>query len=252
VLETGVSLVPACEVVARERALARDWSGELRCLSVGRLSREKNPLLLLDAIAAIRERDPRWRLVIAGDGPLRATIADAVAARGLGDVVTLAGEVANGPRLWQLYRGSHVFLHVSLTEGLPQVLVEAHAAGIPVVATDVGGVRAALGDGARGLLVPPCDAPAAADALERLAGDPGLRQRLLLAGLAHARGETLEAQVARLAGFIEEAARLPVPRSRLPRRPAPPAARSNAQTQATGTSRRPRTRAAQGTASRSG
>jgi hypothetical protein len=252
VLETGVSLVPAYEVVTAERALARDWSGELRCLSVGRLSPEKNPLLLLDAIAAIRERDPRWRLVIAGDGPMRLAVTAAVAARGLGEVVALAGEVPNGPKLWELYRSSHAFLHVSLTEGLPQVLIEAHAAGVPVVATDVGGVRAALGDGARGLLVPPRDAAAAAAAIGRLADEPELRQRLVLAGIDHARAETLEAQVARLAWFIEQAARPRAAQSRSPHPPAPRAARSSARTQATGTARQPRTRAARGTASRPG
>ena len=252
VLETGVSLVPAHEVVTPEHALARDWSGELRCLSVGRLSPEKNPLLLLDAIVAIRERDPRWRLVITGDGPMRAAVTAAVAARGLGTVVTLPGEVPNGPKLWELYRNAHAFLHVSLTEGLPQVLVEAHAAGVPVVATDVGGVRAALGDGASGLLIPPRDAAAAAAAVGRLADDPELRRRLVLAGIDHARAETLEGQVARLASFIEEAARPAAAQSRSPLRPTPRAARNSARTQATGTARRPRTQAARGTASRPG
>jgi glycosyltransferase involved in cell wall biosynthesis len=247
VLELSVSLVPAREIVAPEHALARDWTGDLRCLSVGRLAPEKNPLMLVDTIAALRERDARWRLVVAGDGPLRDAVEAAVATRGLEHAVDVFGEVTNGPWLWKLYRSSHAFLHVSLTEGLPQVLVEANAAGTPVVATDVGSVGEALSG--RGLLVPPRDPHAAAAALERLAREPLLRRSLVLAGLDHARRDTLEAQVERLAEFIELAAPPPAtPRPRQPRR-VPPRATGSARTRATGTSLRSHTRAAQGTAS---
>jgi glycosyltransferase involved in cell wall biosynthesis len=206
VLCTGFSLVPEREVADAARAVARAWDGGLRVLSVGRLDREKNPLLLVDVLAALRARSPRWRLAVAGDGPLGEELRAAVAARGLRDAVDLLGEVPNGPRLWSEYRRSHAFLHVSLTEGLPQVLFEAQAAGLPVVATAVGGVACALGNGARGLLVPPGDAAAAARALERLAGDDALRRRLVRAGIAHAREETLERQLDRLASFVRAAA----------------------------------------------
>jgi glycosyltransferase involved in cell wall biosynthesis len=247
--ELAVSLVPAREVLPPARALTRDWDGELRCLSVGRLAQEKNPLLLLDVIAELRRRNRQWRLLVAGDGPLRPALEEAIAARGLEPAVDLLGEVTNGPWLWELYRTSHAFLHVSLTEGLPQVLVEAHAAGTPVVATDVGGVAAALAHGERGLLVPPCDVGATADALEQLALEPGLRRQLVLAGIEHARTQTLEAQVARLSDLIARTAR---PRATQPRRshhPARPATRDSARTRATGTTPRPHTPAAPGTAS---
>jgi glycosyltransferase involved in cell wall biosynthesis len=206
VLRTGFSLVGRADVEPLERALAKDWSGELRVLSVGRLDPEKNPLLLLDVVERLRSEDPRWRLTVAGDGPLRAALAAAIAERRLGDAVELPGEVPNGPRLWRLYRGSHSFLHVSLTEGLPQVLFEAQAAGLPIVATEVGGVPAALGHGRRGLLVPPQDAPAAAAALARLASEPALRRRLVTAALSWAKDETLERQLDRLSGFVAQAA----------------------------------------------
>jgi glycosyltransferase involved in cell wall biosynthesis len=242
-LELGVSLVSERDAASPERALRRDWSGELRCLSVGRLAPEKNPLLLLDTIVALRRRDPRWRLVVAGDGPLRPTLEAAIAGRGLQHAVDLLGEVTNGPWLWNLYRQSHAFLHVSLTEGLPQVLVEANAAGTPVVATDVGGVAEALKD--RGLLIPPRNAAAAADALERLAHDPALRRRLVLRGIEHARRESIEAQVEALTALIvSRAGTQPLQ----PHHRAQPAARGSARTPATGTARRPRTPAAQGTA----
>ena len=149
-------------------------------------------------------RNPRWRLTVAGAGPLAAELAAGVTRRGLEEVVDLRGYVPNGPMLWELYRSSHAFLHVSLTEGLPQVIVEAAAAGLPIVATAVGGVAAALGHGARGLLVPPRDALVAVEALERLATDEGLRSRLMRAGIEHVRGETLEAQRDRVLEFVSE------------------------------------------------
>jgi glycosyltransferase involved in cell wall biosynthesis len=201
VLASGFSLVPAAEVLSPERALARDWSGELRLLSVGRLDPEKNPLLLAEVAARLRAHDPRWRLTVAGDGALRPQLERLAAGAG----IELLGHVPSGPRLWDLYRRSHALLHVSLTEGLPQVLVEAMAAGLPIVATDVGGVRGALRSGRRGLLVPPGDAAAAAAALGRLATDAPLRRRLATEGIVHARRHTLESQLDQLAAFIREA-----------------------------------------------
>jgi glycosyltransferase involved in cell wall biosynthesis len=207
VLATGFSLVRAAELADLEAALARPWDGELTLLSVGRLDPEKNPLLLLDVIAGLRQRDPRWRLLIAGDGPLHERLAAEIAGRGLEGVVELLGEVPNGPALWDLYRRSHAFLHVSLTEGLPQVLAEAHAAGVPVVATAVGGVPAALGGGRTGLLIEPRDAGAAIAALERLADDEALRRRLVATARAEAERETLEVQLDRLVAFVSASAR---------------------------------------------
>jgi glycosyltransferase involved in cell wall biosynthesis len=81
-------------------------------------------------------------------------------------------------------------------------LFEANASGTPVVATDVGGVRDALGGGARGLLIPPRDAGAAAAAVDRLRTDPALRARLVRAGLEYAAQETTEAQLARIAPLL--------------------------------------------------
>lgn len=205
VLVTGFSLVPRAELVDRDTALARSWDGERVVLSVGRLDSEKNPLLLADVIAQLRAGDARWRLVVAGDGPLRAALEERLEALGVRDAVRLLGEVANGPELWALYRSCTAFLHVSLTEGLPQVLFEAQAAGLPIVATAVGGVPEALRDGRTGLLVGPRDATACVDALQRLADDGALRADLIAAGLRAVEQDTLEAQLDRLATFFARA-----------------------------------------------
>jgi glycosyltransferase involved in cell wall biosynthesis len=206
VVSTGFSLVSQRELTATEDALSKPWDSELVVLSVTRLDPEKNPLLLLDVIRGLRDHDPRWRMVVAGDGPLRGEMERRIAELGLADTVELPGEVPNGPQLWRLYRDSHIFLHVSFTEGLPQVLYEAQAAGTPIVATDVGGVSEALGAGASGILIQPDDASVAIAAVQRVANDRRLRESLVTAGLENAARETLEAQLDRLAAFIRASA----------------------------------------------
>ncbi len=202
-LALPVSLVRASSVVERSAALARDFDGdELRLLTVSRLDEEKNPLLLADVLAELLRADGRWRLLIAGEGPCEGDLRARLAELGVSDRAVLLGHVDLEPGLLELYRSSHAFLHVSWTEGLPQVLFEAFAAGLPVVATAVGGVAAAARDAA--LLVRPGDAAAAARELERIAGDRRLRERLAERALARASETTLEATSERLAAFLAD------------------------------------------------
>jgi glycosyltransferase involved in cell wall biosynthesis len=199
-LPVAVSLVHGREVVPTEEALRRSYEGQLTILAVGRLEAEKNPLLLADVLASLRRRDPRWRLVVYGEGPLEPALAARLTELGVRDHAELRGYLPIEDGLMDAYRAAHVFLHVAWTEGLPQVLFEAFASGLPLVATDVGGVRGAV-DGAA-LLVPPGDANAAVEALARIGDDPVLRERLVLAGLALARESTIELVCARLASFL--------------------------------------------------
>jgi glycosyltransferase involved in cell wall biosynthesis len=199
VLSGGFSLIRRDELTPLDEALARSWDGEIRLVSVGRIDPEKNPLLMLDVVERL---DRRWRLAVVGSGPLLGEMQRAVVERDLAGRVELLGYVPNGEELWRVYASSHAFLHVSLTEGHPMVFFEAESAGLPIVATDVGGVSAALGAGERGLLVPPQDAAAMADALERLAAEPDLRERLIRAGMAHAEANTMEARLDAVAEFF--------------------------------------------------
>jgi glycosyltransferase involved in cell wall biosynthesis len=201
--ELVVSLVPAAEL--ERTATARDYAGELSILSVGRLDEEKNPLLLAEVLALLHRRDPRWRLLVCGEGDLAGALSDRLSELGVAERAELLGYVPMGEELFELYRSSHALLHVSWTEGFPQVLVEAFACVLPVVATDVGGVRDGVGDAA--LLIPPGDPEAAAEALERVAGDGELRARLTDAGSERAAGLTLEFQTARLVAFLDAARR---------------------------------------------
>jgi glycosyltransferase involved in cell wall biosynthesis len=199
-LELSVSLVSEHDIVNRDEAVARSYDGELRILSVGRLDPEKNPLLLADVLAGLSRNGRRWRLIVCGDGPLEGDLASRLDQLGLEHMAELRGYVALEDGLLQLYRDSHVFLHVSWTEGLPQVLFEAFASGLPMVATAVGGVPGGV-DGA-GLLIPPGDAPAAVAALQRVVDERPFREQLIERGLEQARAHTVESESRRLAAFI--------------------------------------------------
>lgn len=199
-LPISVSLIRAADVPEAPPAAA-DWeAAELRALSVGRLEAEKNPLLLADVLAELRRQDPRWRLDVCGEGPLADDLAERLAELGQSDAARMLGYVPVDGGLLDLYRSSHALLHVSFTEGVPQIMFEAFAAGLPIVATAVGGVPEAVGDDA--LQIPPADAPAAAESLSRLAADPALRERLRTGGLERLRSHTLEAECERLAAFL--------------------------------------------------
>jgi glycosyltransferase involved in cell wall biosynthesis len=198
-LPINVSLIRAQDIVAEPPA--RDYGGELRALSVGRIEAEKNPLMLADVLERGGDGSP-WRLAICGEGPMTPELETRLEALDVRDRADLLGYVPIDGGLLDLYRGSHALLHVSWTEGVPQILFEAFAAGLPVVATAVGGVAEAVGDAA--LLIPPGDPQAAADALRRLGEDADLRDRLARAGIERVRQVTLEAECSRLAKFLSE------------------------------------------------
>jgi glycosyltransferase involved in cell wall biosynthesis len=195
-----VSLLGEEQILSAED-VARDYQGsELRMLSVGRLDPEKNPLLLADVLASALRSDVRWRLDVCGDGTLLEALAARLQELNVADRAVLHGNVPIDDGLWALYRASHALIHVSLTEGVPQVLLEAFAARLPVVATAVGGVPELVAG--CGLLVGAENADAAAEALERLASDDALRAELLDGASARVREHTLTAECTRLAAFL--------------------------------------------------
>jgi glycosyltransferase involved in cell wall biosynthesis len=202
VLPIAVSLTRAADVAAPGTVRSSPPGSPIRVLSVGRLDREKNPLLLADVLARLTAGERRWRLVICGDGPMREELEQRLRELGVIEHSELLGYVPLDGGLADVYRSCDVLLHVSWTEGYPQVIVEAFAAGLPVVATAVGGVADAVGDAA--LLIPAGDAAAASAALERIAGDSALGAALAGAGVARATAQTLEAETARVVRFLSD------------------------------------------------
>jgi glycosyltransferase involved in cell wall biosynthesis len=150
-------------------------------------------------LAGLNAGAERWRLTVCGEGPLLEPLRARLAELGMEGQADLLGYVPFA-ELDQRYRGSDALLHVSWTEGLPQVLFEAFAAGLPVVATDVGGIRAAVGDAT--VLIPAGDPGAAIAAVRGLHADAGRREALVQAGFAFAREHTIESETGRVARFL--------------------------------------------------
>lgn len=195
-----VSMIRASQIVGPEVERTKSYGGPLTILSVGRLDEEKNPLMLADVLAGLRANGRDWRLVICGKGQCENQLIQRLEALGVSAAAQLKGYVPIDGGLRNLYIGAHVFLHVSWTEGVPQVLFEAFSTHLPVVATDVGGVATAAGNAA--LLIPPDNVGAAVRAVELIADDQTLRQTLTAAGARRASEHTLEAEAARVAEFL--------------------------------------------------
>ncbi len=155
---------------------------------VGRLSPEKGPEVLLGAA-----RGSGLLVLVAGDGPLRGVLE----AEGAGRALRFLGFV---PDVGQVLAAADLLALPSRTEGLPMAVLEAMAAGVPVVASAVGSLPEVLGDGA-GVLVPPGDVEALRDALVRLA-DPGPRHALALAARARVESRYGAAGMAR--SYLEQ------------------------------------------------
>ena len=170
----------------------RPHNGQIQVLYAGRLTREKGAGLLADSFLTARSRDPRLHLLLAGGGPEE----DALRAR-LGDAATFLGWLS-GDDLAAAYASADIFLFCSETDTFGQVILEAQASGLPVVAVAAGGPAELVADGRSGRLCSP-HADEIADAVVSLAGSPDARERLARGGLAAVADRSWEASLARLA-----------------------------------------------------
>jgi glycosyltransferase involved in cell wall biosynthesis len=155
---------------------------------------------LLEAFARVAARIPRAYLLLVGEGPERPLLETRIAAPDLRGRVVLTGEREDVPRL---LRSSEVATLASIREGFSNVVLECLAAGLPLAVTDVGGNREAMDGESTGLLVPPRDPPALAEALERLLGDEALRRRLSEACVRRAARFDLERTAAETEALYE-------------------------------------------------
>jgi glycosyltransferase involved in cell wall biosynthesis len=150
-------------------------------ITIGRLVKEKNHRLLLQAVAPLLGEDRR--LVVVGDGPLREELSAGVKQLPSGHYVHLTGARRDAPAL---LASADAFVLSSDSEGLPIGLLEAWAAGLPVVSTAVGGIPAAIRSGETGLLVPPGDQGALTAALRRVLDEDATLAGMAERGRAHA------------------------------------------------------------------
>jgi glycosyltransferase involved in cell wall biosynthesis len=179
VIANGVDLAEADAALAAARPEARAQLGlqrtDVGIAYVGRLHAEKGVGALIGAFHALLQTEPTARLLLAGDGPQRRALERTVDTLRLRPFVRFLGSV---PSPWPLLAGADVFALPSLWEGMPNALLEAMAAGLPVVATAVGAVPEMVADGREGLLVPPGDPAALARALLELAGSRARRAEM--------------------------------------------------------------------------
>jgi glycosyltransferase involved in cell wall biosynthesis/predicted metal-dependent phosphoesterase TrpH len=167
-------------------------SGEVNVLYAGRLSKEKGVDLLAETFLEARRRDPRLHLSLAGGGPEE----ELLRAR-LGEHATFLGWLS-GDALARAYASADVFLFASSTETFGQVVLEAQASGLPVVAVDRGGPACLIEHGETGLLAAP-DVNGLADAVVSMTSTPLLSERISRGALAAVRGRSWEAALDRLA-----------------------------------------------------
>lgn len=223
------------ETLERAAAGRKTVPGLCRVLYVGRLSPEKGLVNLIEALsllaagagraAAAREGvmgtgallvadrpSCRWQLTLTGHGAQLQELRARVGALGLGEQVRFAGLLDRAGVLREL-AAADLFVLPSLTEGFPKALVEAMAAGIPVVASGVGAIPMILGaDGATGRVILPGDAGALAGALADLAANPARRERMGRNAQRRARGWTLEAWAQQIGTELEAAWGVPLKR----------------------------------------
>lgn len=154
--------------IARER----HESSEIRIGVAARLAPVKGISFFIDAMRSVSQSVPQLRAEIAGDGPERTSLENQVRERDLEKIVSFAGWVDD---ISQTMRGWDIYVQPSLAEGLGISALEAMACGIPVVASNVGGLREIIVDGVTGFLVPPGDTRALAEKIWLLTTDATLR-----------------------------------------------------------------------------
>lgn len=190
----------------------RKWpeDGAWRLVQASRFIEKKGLPDALEAFAGFREKFPKSRFVLAGEGPMKEAIQVRARELGLGDSLEFAGFL-DAPRLAALYARSHLFLHPSVTtaagdrEGIPNSLLEAMATGLPVVATTHGGIPEAVDSGTEGLLVPEHSPQHLTQAMISLASDPSRWLAMSAASADNVR-KKFEASrsIALLEGFYDE------------------------------------------------
>jgi glycosyltransferase involved in cell wall biosynthesis len=192
--------------IAAPRAGFHD-PGRIRLAFVGRLAHEKGLHTLLAALEIlVRQKGYDAELILCGEGRERGALEIAAERLGLAERVTFAGFVPPGESLYRILGTVDALVLPSISEGVPKVLLEAMARGLPVIASNVGGIPNIVEQDVNGILVAPGDAGELAAAVARLRGDDELYRRLSGAGVRFALDHTAEKQAARIAAVIKAAA----------------------------------------------
>lgn len=161
-----------CEQLQPPKDVERTVRTSVVC--TGRLVAAKGHRILLEALASPVSRGVDYSLVLIGDGPERGALESLVRNMGVADRVRFAGAMAHGPTLNEVSKAD-IFVLASFAEGLPVALMEAMALGVPCVSTTIAAIPELIHDGMNGLLVPPANVEALAEAMRQLAVDESFR-----------------------------------------------------------------------------
>jgi glycosyltransferase involved in cell wall biosynthesis len=183
----------------------------VRLLSVGALLPKKGVQFLLEAMATL-QADLPIALSVVGSGPTAAALQQQAHGLAVDDAVHFVGPIAEDDALRDAYRAADVFVLPSLAEGVPRVLIEAMANGLPIVSTSVGGIRDIVVHERNGILVEPGSPVALADAIRRVIADASLRAHLIAGSLDTARHYTREAHARTVTNLVDAYVRERFPR----------------------------------------
>lgn len=173
-----------------------------RVLFVGRLSAEKGIAYLLEAISLLAAKGEAIELHIVGMGPLEDDLRHKARVLNIAEQVTFHGFIPQGEALRRLYRESDMLVLPSLQEQQGKVLLEAMASGLPIIASNIGGIPTVVRHEWNGLLIPPRDPSAISQAITRLITDSSLRKRLINNGLEYARQHTVERETEKMMNIV--------------------------------------------------
>ncbi len=171
----GTPIPPDLSVSGAEYPPVQMHEGFLSVGIVGRLSEVKNHFNFLDAAASVINEAGNVRFYIVGEGPLRSRLEEHASNLGISGHTVFTGYRSD---IGRILDDLDLSVISSDSEGLPMVVLESMASGTPVVSTAVGGIPELIVDGKTGILVPPGDSRALADAILDLVRDPGLRDAM--------------------------------------------------------------------------
>lgn len=178
--------IPACE------------KNQITLLSVGRLTREKGHIYLLEAFRQLRKEMGNIHLKIVGEGNLYKIFLKWIKENDFDNEIELLGMITHGQMLFKIYLSSDIFILPSISEGTPKVILEAMASGLPVIATEVGGVPTIIKHKVNGYLVARQNAEAISDAIKFLIRNKDLRNGLIESGYESAKQHTNEREMERI------------------------------------------------------
>lgn len=188
------------EIITEVKKIDKD---NIKLIYVGYLRHEKGLNYLLSAIKLLKSHF-NIHLTIVGIGDMYDELKRKCTELGIEDRVVFKGHIPLGEKLFELYKEHDIFILPSISEGTPRVLLEAMCNGLPIIATNVGGIPFTIQTGYNGLLIPPKDSQAIADSVIKIVENSKLRETIIKNGVEFAKNNTLEKHVDEVYEFIQK------------------------------------------------